>query len=117
MISRRDDPGGEEEETYLSKKTHLQLPLSLITPPRMGPRTELTMITSDVKARILPHFSDGTSSGLITVTMENIPEAPMPCSARKMILRDQSVHRMSDDDPSLLTAVPWTKPHRTRLRI
>jgi hypothetical protein len=41
----------------------------LITPPRTGPRTELRIKTTDVTATYVPHWSEGTISGFMTVTM------------------------------------------------
>ena len=38
-------------------------------------------------AMYLPIFCRGTISGAMTVTMEYMPDPPIPCSARKMILK------------------------------
>jgi hypothetical protein len=49
-----------------------------MAPPRIGPIALATMKTVETMAIYFPYFSSGTKVGAITITMEYIPEAPMP---------------------------------------
>ena len=72
--------------TYFRRKIHLQLPESLISPPRIGPRRRETAKTTDTRAPYMANLSGGTSSKKMAMQTEYIPEPPIPCSARNTIL-------------------------------
>lgn len=64
--------------TYLRRKIHFQSPVSLITPPRIGPRMLAMANTELTAAEYGPNHRAGQMSITETKTTENMPEPPIP---------------------------------------
>jgi hypothetical protein len=74
------------EKSYLIKKIHLHVVKCEMTPPRIGPRTPEQPRVMPTIAEVRPIFSGETTSGSITMVIENKPDPPTPCNARNAIL-------------------------------
>lgn len=58
----------------------------VIAPPTVGPTTLEDAKTAPTSPDTIPNRAGGTTSKMVTKTMENIPEPPRPWKARNMIL-------------------------------
>lgn len=68
-------------------KIHLQLMLAAIAPPTIGPSSSAIAFTIEMFDTYLVYFSGGTISMMNMVQREKHPPPPIPCNARKTILR------------------------------
>lgn len=73
--------------TYLSRKTHLQVVLSIMTPPINGPSTVASAMSADIMLPYFAYFSLGISSKNTIMDIEKQPAAPMPWMVRRTILQ------------------------------
>ena len=64
--------------TYLSRNTHLQVVLSIMTPPSNGPSTVASAMSADIMLPYFAYFSLGISSKNTIMDTEKQPAAPMP---------------------------------------
>ena len=64
--------------TYLSRNTHLQVVLSIMTPPSNGPSTVASAMSADIMLPYFAYFSLGISSKNTIMDIEKQPAAPMP---------------------------------------
>lgn len=63
---------------YFSQKTHLQLALSVITPPNSGPRVLLKTNTPDMIFMYFGTSLTDTIAGTMADTIEVMPDPAMP---------------------------------------
>lgn len=64
--------------TYLSRKIHRQVELSVMIPPKSGPKIDANANTELMAPEYIPRSEMGTISGTITITIEYIPDPPTP---------------------------------------
>ena len=69
----------------LIKKTHLQVVLSFMTPPSMGPSKYAIAKVNEVMLPYRANLFAGTISGTTTKPKDMVPEPPMPWKARNMM--------------------------------
>ena len=76
--SRVFAPVVKSARTHLSRNTHLQVVLSIMTPPSNGPSTVASAMSADIMLPYFAYFSLGISSKNTIMDIEKQPAAPMP---------------------------------------
>ena len=63
---------------YFKKKIHLQVVLTVMAPPTMGPRRLANATSAEIMDPYLAYFSLGINSKKTTMEIEKQPAAPIP---------------------------------------